>query len=586
MNKKLTGIFVYILLFATTLQAAGISNVRENALDDIRIAEFVPGELIVKFKNANIPCHSINKLNEKHNVYSMKNIFKNREETTLENIYILGVPADTDILSSIQEYSSCPDVEYAEPNYHVQLCGIPNDNDFDKQWNLYNTGQTGGTEDADIDAPEAWDNETGDPDIIIAVLDLGVDYTHPDLADNLWVNEDEIPDNGEDDDENGYVDDVRGWDFGNNDNDPKDEYGHGTFCTGVAGAVTDNGIGIAGVGWNCTIMPLLVLGPHGGVTGILKGIEYAVANGARVISMSFTTTTHMQVLEDAINYAASSGVITVAAAGNSGESQERYPAAQDNVIAVAGTDHNDEKMNFFDEHYEEWIISNYGDWVDVAAPAVNIYSTMPTYHVTMNDDGYQQDYDYGTGSSYACPLVAGVAGLILSKNPYLSPEEIKTIICENVDPYISDVYIGSGRVNANKALNSVNSPPEKPNKPVGPSSGMPGEEYIFSSSTTDAEGEQIFFWFDWDDGTDTGWIGPCNSGETCEAHHSWQEKDNYHIRVKAKDINDYESKWSDPVPMSIPKNRNSIHIQFLLCFLEKHPHLFSIVYQGLQPLTS
>jgi len=448
--------------------------------------------------------------------------------------------------------------------------------------NIHNSGQTGGTEDADIDAPEAWDSETGDSDIIIAILDLGVDYTHPDLVDNLWINEDEIPDNEEDDDENGYVDDIMGWDFGNKDNDPKDEYGHGTICVGVAGAVTDNGIGIAGVGWDCKIMPLIVLGPHGGVTGILNGIEYAVDNGARVISMSFTTTTHMQVLEDTINYAASEGVISVAAAGNSGETEERYPAAQDNVIAVAGTNHNDEKMNFFDEHYEEWIISNYGDWVDVAAPAVNIYSTMPTYHVSMNDDGYQQDYDYGTGSSYACPLVAGIAGLILSKNPHLSPEEVKTIICNNVDPYISDVYIGSGRVNANKALNSVNSPPEKPSKPVGPISGKAGEEYTYSTSTTDVEGEQILFWFDWDDGTNTGWIGPFNSDETCEANHIWQEKDNYQIRVKAMDTNDYESDWSDPLHISMPKN-NPINTPFLN-FLENHPYMFPLLRQllGLQ----
>ena len=566
-----------MLLIATALPAVGILNVRENKLDDIQTSEFVTGEFIVKFKDAGITSLSVDNLNEKYHVSSMEKIFRNCEDTSLENIYILNIPEDTDILSIIQDYSSCPDVEYAEPNYHVQLCGFPNDNDFDKQWNLHNSGQTGGTEDADIDAPEAWDSETGDSDIIIAILDLGVDYTHPDLVDNLWINEDEIPDNEEDDDENGYVDDIMGWDFGNEDNDPKDEYGHGTLCTGVAGAVTDNGIGIAGVGWDCKIMPLIVLGPHGGVTGILNGIEYAVDNGARVISMSFTTTTHMQVLEDTINYAASEGVISVAAAGNSGETEERYPAAQDNVIAVAGTNHNDEKMNFFDEHYEEWIISNYGDWVDVAAPAVNIYSTMPTYHVSMNDDGYQQDYDYGTGSSYACPLVAGIAGLILSKNPHLSPEEVKTIICDNVDSYVSDVYIGTGRVNANKALNSVNSPPEKPSKPVGPTSGTPGEEYTYSTSTTDGEGEQILFWFDWDDGTNTGWIGPFNSGETCEANHIWQEKGNYQIRVKAMDINDYESDWSDSLPISMPKNKKSINTPFLLRFLENHPYMFPIL---------
>jgi len=577
MKKKIIGMLICMILIVTAIPAVGIFNIKENKFDDIQTFEFVPGEFIVKFKDAGISSRSINNLNEKYHVFSMEKIFRNCEGSPLENIYILNIPEDIDILSISQEYSSCLDVEYAEPNYHVQLCGFPNDNDFDKQWNLHNHGQTGGTEDADIDAPEAWDSETGDSDIIIAILDLGVDYTHPDLVDNLWINEDEIPENEKDDDENGYVDDIMGWDFGNNDNDPKDEYGHGTFCTGVAGAVTDNGIGIAGVGWDCKIMPLIVLGPHGGVTGILNGIEYAVENGARIISMSFTTTTHMQVLEDTINYAASKGVISVAASGNSGETEERYPAALDNVIAVAGTNHNDEKMNFFDEHYDKWIISNYGDWIDVAAPAVNIYSTMPTYHVSMNDDGYQQDYDYGTGSSYACPLVAGIAGLILSKNPHLSPDDVKTIICDNVDPYISDVYIGSGRINANKALNSVNSPPEKPSKPVGSTTGTPGEEYTYSTSSTDCEGEQILFWFDWDDGKNSGWIGPFNSGETCEANHIWQEKGNYQIRVKAMDINNYESDWSDPLTISMPKNKKSINIPFLLRFLADHSYMFKIL---------
>ena len=575
-------IFVCFLLLATALPVVGAVDQRRNHVDDIQSPLFVPGELIIKLRDNGIPHSSIAALNRKYKVYSMEKIFKNCEDETLETIYILSVPIDTDIVSIIEDYSSCLDVEYAEPNYRTQLCGFPNDVAFVKQWNVHNTGQTGGTIDADIDAPEAWDSETGNSDIIIAILDLGVDYTHPDLVDNLWVNEDEIPDNGEDDDENGYVDDYYGWDFGNNDNDIKDEYGHGTFCTGVAGAVTDNGIGIAGVGWNCRVMPLMVMGPHGGVTGILKGIEYAVDNGARVISMSFSSTTYMKSFEDTINYAVSKGVIPIASAGNSGETEERYPAAYEHVISVAGTDHNDEKMNFFDEHYNDWIVSNYGAWVDVAAPAVNIYSTMPTYHVTMNDDGYLQDYDYGTGSSYAAPLVAGVAGLILSKNPHLSPEEVKTIICDTVDPYISDVYIGRGRVNADKALNSVNSPPEKPSKPIGSLSGMPGETYVYSTSTTDAEGEQILFWFDWGDGTDTGCIGPYTSGETCEANHSWQEKGNFEIRVKARDINGYDSTWSDPLSISMPYNKNALSRLLSLRFLEVHPHLFYILQHGMQ----
>ena len=137
---------------------------------------------------------------------------------------------------------------------------FPDDEFFDLQWSLHNIGQTGGLEDCDIDAPEAWDIETGNPDIVIAIIDSGIDYTHPDLIDNIWHNEDEIPDNGIDDDGNGYIDDVRGWDFYDNDNDPLDENGHGTICAGIAAAVTNNDEGIAGVCWNCQIMPIKVNG--------------------------------------------------------------------------------------------------------------------------------------------------------------------------------------------------------------------------------------------------------------------------------------------------------------------------------------
>jgi len=566
MKIKFLVILFCMLLILTAIPVVGIIKVEDKMFNYIQTSEFVPGEFIIKFKDKGLSSLSIKNLNQKHNLYSIEKIFSNSKAKSLENMYILKFFEDANSIKIIQDYSLCPEVEYVEPNYNVKICGFPNDPFFDTQWNLHNSGQTGGTSDADIDAPEAWDCEKGDSDIIIAVLDLGVDYNHPDLVENVWINEDEIPDNGIDDDENGYIDDIKGWDFGNKDNDIKDEYGHGTICSGVAGAVTDNGIGISSAAWNCKIMPLIVLGPHGGVTGILRGIEYAVENGARVISMSFTTTTYIKSLDDTIDYANNKGVVAVAAAGNSGENQERYPAAQDNVIAVAGTNHNDEKMNFFDEHYNEWIISNYGNWIDVAAPGVEIYSTMPTYHVSMNDDGYQQDYDYGTGSSYACPLVAGIVGLIFSKNPHLTPEEVKEIICNNVDPYISDVYIGSGRVNAIKALDCVNSPPEKPTI-KGPVNGKPGDEYTFSTTTSDFENEQIFYWFDWGDGTNSGWIGPFDSGETCQEEHIWQEKNEYKIKVRSKDINDYESKWSDPVAINIPKNKKLINIKFLLRFL-------------------
>ncbi|MCX6664385.1 MAG: S8 family serine peptidase [Euryarchaeota archaeon] len=192
-------------------------------------------------------------MNEKHQVYDLEKVFLNAEDTILDNIYLLHAPIGSDILSIAREYAACPDVLYAEPNGMARACGIPNDAHFSNQWSLQNTGQAiwiqkllgkitinfhiSGTLDADIDAPEAWDIETGNPDVVIAIVDTGIDYTHPDLAANIWNNTDEIPGNGIDDDTNGYIDDIMGWDFAYYDNDPKDDLGHGTSCAGIAGAV-------------------------------------------------------------------------------------------------------------------------------------------------------------------------------------------------------------------------------------------------------------------------------------------------------------------------------------------------------------
>ena len=182
---------------------------------------------------------------------------------------------------------------------------IPNDPDFNKQWHLHNSGQYGGTIDADIDAPEAWDIETGDSDVIIAIIDSGIDYTHPDLENNIWSNEGEIPDNRIDDDENGYIDDVIGWDWRNNDNDPLDDLGHGTMCAGIASAVGNNNIGVTGVCWNCKIMPLKIIDStislEFDIDDLASAIEYAADNGANVISISLENYVDNTNLKDAVD---------------------------------------------------------------------------------------------------------------------------------------------------------------------------------------------------------------------------------------------------------------------------------------------
>jgi subtilisin family serine protease len=164
---------------------------------------------------------------------------------------------------AIRRYGSHRDLHYLEPNYIVRANVLPNDPMFSELWGMRNTGQTGGVSDADIDADEAWELSTGSRSVVVGVLDTGVDYSHPDLAANMWTNSAETPDNGIDDDGNGFVDDYRGWDFANGDNDPIDDHNHGTHCAGIIGAVGDNGIGVVGVNWEVSICPLKFLAACG-----------------------------------------------------------------------------------------------------------------------------------------------------------------------------------------------------------------------------------------------------------------------------------------------------------------------------------
>lgn len=400
--------------------------------------EFVEGEFIVKLKdnviiddststgeNNKFGITSLDSLNEKNNVISISKISlkSSSRPSSLSNVYKVAVPKDSDILRLADEYGKDQNIEYAEPNYIYQNYSIPNDPLFNEQWAL-----------SKIDAPAGWDIETGSSDIVIAITDTGVDYTHPDLASNIWQNSGEIPDNGIDDDGNGYVDDVRGWDFANNDNDPMDDHGHGSHCSGIAAAATNNNIGIAGVAYGCRIMPVKGLSGSGsGYSDDLANcIYYAADNGADVISMSWGSTSSSSVISDAIEYAYSKDVILVAAAGNSDSADKHYPSGFDGVLSISATDENDEKAYF----------SNYGHSVDVAAPGVHILSTIPN-----------ENYAKYSGTSMACPHVAGLVGLILSKDvsPY-KQEMVKTMIRNCVDPIISDVYMGTGRINMSKVL--------------------------------------------------------------------------------------------------------------------------------------
>lgn len=467
-KKSLVALVALLLIFSISLPISNAESLKSNDQGDMTLTgfeeenienrfnnkpftgDFVPGEIIVKFKKTieispqtinnqlSIGIESLDLLNLKYNVVSSEKIISGAA-SPLSNIYKLTVPRDSDILSIVDEYNNDPNVEYAEPNLICYLNNIPNDPLFNQQWGLHNTGQYNGTEDADIDAPEAWDIATGGSDVTIAVIDSGVDYNHPDLIDNMWINDDEIADNGIDDDNNGFVDDVNGWDFIRNTNDPKDKFGHGSHCAGIIGAVGNNSIGVSGVCWNSSIMPVKVFSEYGSSSiGIIaRGINYATNNGAKIFSMSWGFSGNSELIDDVLENAYSKGIVLVSSAGNYNSQRPYAPAKYDYVIGVAAIDRNNEKAVF----------SNFGNWVDVAAPGVDVFSTMPTYHVLLNDYDHSQNYSNMSGTSMSAPFVAGVIGLILSKNPDLEQEEIKTLIQSAVSDVASNTYIGLGNTN-------------------------------------------------------------------------------------------------------------------------------------------
>jgi subtilisin family serine protease len=350
------------------------------------------------------------------------------------------------------------------PNYRFGLfITQPNDVYLPYQWYV-DDGDV-----ADVRLPYAWDVERGDTSVVIAILDTGVDTSHPDLASRIWRNQGEVAGNGLDDDGNGLVDDVQGWDFGVGDNDPKPQYTsdasgidvgfHGTFCAGIAAAATDNAEGIAGAGWNCRLMPLKVAHPDSGITSeaIAAAFLYAVDKGASVVSMSFGGPGDPGVPEffqTLVDMATQAGAVCVAAAGNDGDSTRVYPAACDHVLAVGATDYSNARAEF----------SNWGPWVDVAAPGSAMWSTIcQNYAFTDLDqliyvfffgwDG-ANPYMYGDGTSFACPLVAGICGLVRARFPSLTPELVIQHMITTGDAVAYDLPIGV-KVNAFRAVTSV-----------------------------------------------------------------------------------------------------------------------------------
>jgi thermitase len=402
--------------------------------------DFKAGEVVVKFRRGT-PAPSVNSMLANNRATRLKTL-------DLVDAEVWQVQKGNE-LSTIERLKANPAVEYAEPNYRYYALGIPNDSDFGEQW-----GPT------KVQAPAAWDVTQGSDAIVIAIIDTGIDASHPDLAGKI----------------------VPGIDFVDGDADPRDENGHGTHVAGIAAALTNNGIGIAGMSWNAKIMPVRVLDRTGAGynTDVAAGINWAFQHGAKVLNLSLGSISSSALMESAVNAAYAHGSLVVAAMGNCRTectindkqytNPTTYPAAYNHVMAVAATSRSNPELYAY--------YSQTGSHCDIAAPggetdinyADGIYSTLPTYSVYLNTQwGYFQNYDYLQGTSQATPFVSGLAALVWATKPDLAPDQVEAAIEDTAfdpalgysDPGYWDPDYGYGRIDALAAV-QVYSPPLAP----------------------------------------------------------------------------------------------------------------------------
>jgi hypothetical protein len=447
---KLTKYIVLLLIPFFTFGFNNNKNVRVLKNNNIY---YMSHTVVVKLKS--VPSAGLNKsislpagLNKVMNVFNVNSVksflHKNNTGTGLDKIVIMKYDSNDDPNFVANQLKMSGEVEWAEPKIMYPVNSTPNDPSY-----------TGGLQPslAVINASAAWDNTTGDTSVVIGIVDTGVDWPHPDLAANIYHNWGEIPNNGIDDDNNGFIDDYHGWDFGGltgtPDNNPmEDRADHGTHVAGIASAVSNNGVGIASIGYKCKILPVktseddirdLLGAPL--ISFGFEGIVYAADNHARVINCSWGGGGYSLLGQDVINYALSKGAVVVCAAGNSSSAGLFYPADYNGVLSVAATQNNDAKSTY----------SNYGHGIGVCAPGDNIYSTW-------QPDTYVNEY----GTSMASPLAAGVCALVASKFPQYTAEQIREQVrvnCVDISAqnpnYIN--MLGKGRINAFNSVTNTNS---------------------------------------------------------------------------------------------------------------------------------
>jgi subtilisin family serine protease len=447
-----------LLVFAPAASGAGESSPKRGFQAHLQLAkapaQYVPGELIVGFR-ATAERGAMRRAHIRVGARVSRRFPAFRMQ-------LVKLPRGLAVSDAVRRYRLDPSVAFAEPNYLRYPTALPTDSRFPDLWGLNNTGQPhpvydvdgdatatpqSGTAEADIDAPEAWDVQTGD-ETVVAVIDSGLDLSHPDLANQVWTNVGETPSDGFDDDGNGYLDDVNGWDFVNDDNDPTDDYGHGTHVAGTIAAELDNSTGVVGVCPGCKIMVLKALDSSGVISTAneVAALAYAKAKGVKIANMSFGGPSWSMAEREAIR---TSGLLAVVAAGNDSLDNDMalssdldgdgfwdiaspsYPAAYTlpNILSVGASNHHDENAYFTECHLTYGVskplcaFTNWGhDSVDVSAPGADITSTVPGGSWNTED-----------GTSMAAPHAAGVAALVLAQNPLFTVAQLKNAVMHSVD---------------------------------------------------------------------------------------------------------------------------------------------------------